>query len=326
MSIFISVASFCDPVLTHTLQSAVRNARWPDALHFAVVDQNLPGAAPLVEADVAPAKLTAVRIDALQARGPCWARALAMTLYSDEDWYFQIDSHMDFDTDWDSTLIAQAKAIAMHQPRSVISSYPNAFHFDAHGQVVRTPTTTQVLAHLLKKDSELAPDHPVLTFDAHPVAAHEPIRGFHLGAGCLFAPGVFAERFPYDPHLYFHGEEQSMAARLFTHGWDIFHMPGLPLYHQYITHSEVAPTRALHWDAALDAQRTTHWHTLLKRSQNRMVDLLWLGRDLGVYGLGRERTLAEYADFCGLDYPNRRIGQTARVGPWHAPNGGCPTP
>ena len=92
---------------------------------------------------------------------------------------------------------------------------------------------------MVKPGSVFEPDHPVLGFEAHPVDRDEPVPGFHVGAGCLFAPGQFVQAFPYDPYFYFHGEEQALAARIFTHGWDIFHVPGQPVYHLYNTPNSV---------------------------------------------------------------------------------------
>ena len=315
MSIFISVAAYCDPVLPFTLRRAVEQARWPERLHFAVIDQSPPGPPALTDAGVAPARLSLVNIDLLQARGPCWARSLAMSLYAGEDWFFQIDSHMDFDPHWDERLITQALALQSAQRGIVISSYPNAFEFQ-DGQPVRKAATAKVLAHVVKAGAEFAPDHPVLGFEAHPFDSDAPVRGFHLGAGCLFAPGDFVQRFPYDPHLYFHGEEQALAARLFTHGWNIFHMSGLPVFHLYRSAESPASERPLHWDAQHDAQRKQAWWTLEQRSQARLKGLLQEGQDLGVYGLGTVRTLADYADFCGVDYAARRLAPVAFRGPW----------
>ncbi len=315
MSLFLSVAAYCDPVLPFTLQRAVQQARWPQALHFAVIQQSPPDTPALDDAALVPARLSVVNIDPLQARGPCWARALAMSLYAGEDWFFQIDSHMDFDLHWDERLITQALAIQAVQPRFVISSYPNAFEFQ-DGQPVRRAATDKVLAHVVAPTAHFAPTHPVLGFEAHPVDSDAPVRGFHLGAGCLFAPGTLVERFPYDPYLYFHGEEQALAARLYTHGWDIFHMAGLPVYHLYRTAGSDAPVRPLHWDATQDARRKQAWWTLEQRSQVRLKALLQDGSDLGAYGLGHERTLADYARFCGVDYAGATLSPTAYAGPW----------
>lgn len=318
MSLFVSIASYQDPVLPFTLQRAVQQARWPERLHLAVVDQSPAGRFAVSPAQLAPARLSWLHIDPRQARGPCWARALAMTLYADEDWFLQIDSHMDFDPDWDATLIAALERLQARQDGCVISSYPNGFEL-VEGQPVRHAVTDAVLAHVVKPGSGFAPDHPVLGFEAHPVDAREPVRGFHLGAGCLFGPGELVQRFPYDPHLYFHGEEQALAARLFTHGWDIFHMPGLPLAHLYRVPGATVATRPLHWDADQDAGRAVTWWALEQRSRARVRALLQEGQDLGVYGLGRVRSLGDYADFCGIDYRAGTLAARAYSGPWHPP-------
>ena len=109
MRIFVSIASYCDPVLPFTLQRAAATAADDARLHFGVVDQS-PAGAPRVAAP-GRARLSLVQLDARDARGPCWARAIAMSLYDGEDWFLQLDSHMDFDPGWDDALFAQALAL-----------------------------------------------------------------------------------------------------------------------------------------------------------------------------------------------------------------------
>ena len=113
--------------------------------------------------------------------------------------------------------------------------------------------STQVLAHVVKTDCQFDPAHPVLYFEAVPVASDKPIYGLHVAAGCLFAPGTVVNALPYDPFLYFHGEEQSLALRAWTRGWDIFHVPAVPLYHHYV--GAAGSGRPMHWSPELDAQR-----------------------------------------------------------------------
>lgn len=309
MSIFVSIASYCDPVLGFTLARARATAHRPQQLHFGVVDQS-PASSPAPgAADVAPGRLTCVRIEPLYARGPCWARALAMTLYEGEDWFLQIDSHMDFDDGWDARLIAYAQALMRGRRGVAISSYPNSFAFQ-DGQPVRRPATEKVLAHVVKPGSGFAPEHPVLSFEAHPAHVDQPVPAFHVGAGCLFAPGRFVEAFPYDPSFYFHGEEQGIAIRLFTHGWDMFHIPGLPIYHLYNNAEAGGPPRPMHWDAEHDAQRQRAWWTLEQRSRARLGALV-AGQPLGIFGLGAVRSVADYAHFSGIDYAARTIAPKA---------------
>jgi hypothetical protein len=307
MRLFVSIASYCDPVLPFTLQRAVATATAPERLHFGVVDQTPPGAGRL--AVPAPARLTQVHLPAADARGPCWARAIAMSLHDGEDWFLQLDSHMDFDEGWDQRLIAQALALDAPQRPIVISSYPDAFAF-VDGQPVRRPSTQGVLAQVLKSGAVFAPEHPVLSFEAHPVETDQALPAFHVGAGCLFAPGRITQEVPYDPWLYFHGEEQALAMRLYTRGWDLFHMPALPIYHLYNDAASGAPPRPLHWDEAHEAQREVGWWSLEQRARARLAALVE-GQDLGVYGLGRQRTVQDFAAFSGIDYAARTLSPAA---------------
>jgi hypothetical protein len=309
MSVFVSVVSYCDPVLDFTLARARATARWPDRLHFGVVDQSPASSAAPSAAALGPARLSYVRIEPLYARGPCWARAIAMSLYDGEQWFFQVDSHMDFDAHWDEKLISAGLALLNGRTGVVLSAYPNAFEFEG-GQAVRRPCTDKVLAHVVKPGSDFDPGHLVLGFEAHPVERDDALPGFHVGAGCLFAPGQFVQVFPYDPWFYFHGEEQALAARIFTHGWDIFHIPRQPIYHLYNTGNSGAPARPLHWDPAHDAQRQRNWWMLEQRSRARLAALV-AGEPLGAYGLGRVRSMAEYAEFSGIDYAARTLAPHA---------------
>ena len=72
-----------------------------------------------------------------------------MSYYECQDWFLQIDSHMDFDLHWDERLVAQAQALLPGRKGVVISAYPNAFVFEG-GQPIRRPTTDKVLAHVVK--------------------------------------------------------------------------------------------------------------------------------------------------------------------------------
>jgi glycosyltransferase involved in cell wall biosynthesis len=316
MSVFVSIASYCDPLLGFTMERARATARWPDGLRFAVVDQtDTPLAAP---------PINYVRIAPAEARGPCWARALAMSFYQGEDWFLQIDSHMDFDPGWDERLIAQAQELARGRRGVALTTYPSQFVLE-DGKPVHKPITKKVLAVVLRRDSTFKAGSAVLKFEAYAVEVDDPIPAFHLGAGCLFTHGRFALELPYDPGLYFHGEEQSVFLRLYTHGWDVFHPAGMPIYHLY-NQPGAGMTRPMHWDAAHDAARKVKWHEREHLSQRRLVHLL-AGRPLGVYGLGKVRSLAEYAEFSGIDYPRRSLQPRAHlpVGFVITPPAGVPT-
>ncbi len=301
MSIFVSIASYCDPRLRATVESALASARHPNRLHFGIVDQS-------ALAYEAPGGASYVRIDPAQARGPCWARAIAMTFYRGEEWFLQIDSHMDFESDWDERLVSQAAALAANRKGVVLTTYPNPFVLE-DGKAVHKPVTQGALALVVKKGTGFEPGIWRLVFEGYPVEVNAALPGFHVGAGCLFATGRFAIDFPYDPAIYFHGEEQDVALRLFTAGWDIFHPPGMPIYHLY-TAPDAGAGRGLHWDEDHDAARDVKWKDLEERSRRRLAQLVE-GAPLGAYGLGRVRTIADFAAFSGIDYTRRAIAARA---------------
>ena len=75
-TLFISIASYCDPLLAFTLRSALMQASHPERLRFGIVEQQMPAACISVPVAWA-AQVRRVQIHPLEARGPCWARAIA---------------------------------------------------------------------------------------------------------------------------------------------------------------------------------------------------------------------------------------------------------
>jgi len=308
-SIFISVASYCDPLLRFTLASARSQASRPERVFIGVVEQAAAGQALRFDDEWSGAHLRVTRVDALEARGPCWARALAMALYQGEDWYLQVDSHTWFEPGWDERLLHWGRRVTASNPRSLLTCYPNPFRL-RDGHPVALPVTNRVLATVVRGDSEFDPQHPVLMFEGVGVETEEAVPGFHVAGGCLFAPGSIVDEIPYDPRLYFHGEEQAFALRAWTHGWDILHMPGMPMYHLYTDPG--SKPRPMHWTPEHDEQRAVRSAALEAAARERLTALVWGGGDLGAFGLGRVRSLAEYAEFSGIDYTQRRIDPRAR--------------
>src|SRR5205085_2584606 len=60
-----------------------------------------------------------------------------------------------------------------------------------------------------------------------------PLPGAFVSACMLFGPASLIADVPYDPHLYFFGEEITLAARLFTHGYDLYHPNQVVIFHDW---------------------------------------------------------------------------------------------
>jgi hypothetical protein len=163
---------------------------------------------------------------------------------------------------------------------------------------------------VVKSDSNFTRDNPVLMFEGVGVETDLPVPGFHVAGGCLFAPGRLVDEVPYDPRLYFHGEEQAFALRAWTRGWDIWHVPGTPLFHLYTTPG--TQPRAMHWSPEHDLQRAVRSAALEAQARERLAALIDARGDQGAFGLGNERNLSDYADFSGIHYATRTLEPRAR--------------
>lgn len=308
-TIFVSVAAFCDPHLLHTIADATRKARHPHALVFAVVDQDPEDRRARVREAAGAAALRYVRVAPSESRGVCWARSLAFSLFQDETFLLQIDSHMHFEPGWDETLRQAWADLAAHgNPRRVLTGYPPSFEFHDGVPVPGSqPEAGTVMVLRPRREARLSDEDLRMGFITEYVAAHEPVRACHIAGGFLFAHGSFVHEVPYDPYLYFSGEEQSLALRAYTRGWDLWHPVRMPLYHLY-----KAPNtehRNHHWHPDWQSQRDFHWGDLDLRSRDRLVDMIDARRDLGGYNLGTQRSLQQYAREFGIDYPARRVGE-----------------
>lgn len=309
-TIFVAIASYQDRLLARTITRAIETAHRPDLLRFGVVDQILSTDNSFSIPRLCSGNISYVHIHPNESRGACWARSLCMTFYANEDWFLQIDSHTDFEIGWDTYFKEQAHMLDLKNKPGVITGYPAAFNISPQGEVTYNRYSDIVLYNVLCQDQAFKNDYPGLMFVAELRSGTKPLKGFHVAGGCLFAPGSFVNKFPYDPWFYFIGEEQSMSLRLFTHGWDIYHTANNPLYHLYNTPGS---GRSLHWDEEQDKTRGVRWYKLEENSKARFKRLCFGDGDLGIYGLGRVRTREDFARYCGIDYINKTIYTDSEV-------------
>ncbi|WP_142850064.1 GlcNAc-transferase family protein [Telmatospirillum sp. J64-1] len=298
-TIFISIASYRDPDCQNTVRDLFRKATHPDRVFVGICWQFVPG-----EDDdcfvlsTRPEQVRTIEVHASQSRGACWARHRVQELWQGEDFYFQIDSHMRFVPGWDERLIAMLENCP--SPKAVLSTYPLGF----------TPPDELAPDGLVTIHPKGFDDNGVLlqrsTLSGLDLAPERPTPSAFIGAGMVFGPGQLVREVPYDPHLYFQGEEITLAARLWTSGWDIFSPNRVVAYHDY----GKRPERPRHW------QDQTDWSKLNQRSEQRIRHLLGMEvstdpavlAELDRYGLGKQRPLSEYEAFARLDFKGRLIG------------------
>ena len=303
--IFVSIASYLDPMLFFTLSDAVSKAQRPDLLRFAVVDQHPVNQRQSIAALPYAAQVRYLHVDPRDTLGVSWARNLAFSLFDGEEYLLQIDSHMCFEENWDARLREQHSDLLARSARPIISTYPYRFDLVDGVPCYQAPDGKTALVLRPHPETPLTSDGVVLRFAGRHLFTDQPVPGCHVAAGFIFCAGKFVEEVPYDPYLYFHGEEQSLAVRAYTRGWDIFHPTRAPLYHLYKTAN--TPHETHHWYGDVDVQRAFSGAYLTERAKIRLEGLLCGENVVGPYGLGTVRSLDDFIAFSGIDYKRRII-------------------
>ena len=309
MSIFISIASYQDPLLVSTIFSAYENAENKNDLIFSICDQsdNMIDINGITFSD----QIHYDHVDPLFSKGPCWARHRAQSFFNEEDFFLQVDSHTQFAPKWDSIFIKQLEKISANQEideyfkKPIITSYPRSFKVldfekglfelntgDKHTQVITYRKDSLFLKGSFSRQIGIPTKHTDIT------------HAILLAAGCIFTKGAFVKEIPYDPNYYFYGEELSLAMRAFTNGYSFFHIPDVPLFHLYTDTSDIP--RKLHWDPEDDQKRAVKWTELDKKSLNRLDDL-FADKVEEPLSLGKERSLEDYALISGIDLKNNLV-------------------
>ncbi len=307
--IFVSVASFCDPELQFTLSSLFGQASQPERLHVAVIDQSADDNRSWIAAQPFAAQIRYVQLNPVDSRGVSWARSLAFSLYQNEQWLLQIDSHTLFEPGWDERLIGQCQTLCERVARPIISTYPPPFRFDEAGKPFLPYEKSQSIYALRpKEDATMDAHSPKMPFAVTHHAIDQDFEvGHHIAGGFLFTLGRFTQDVPYDPYMYFHGEEQNMALRAYTAGYTIFHPRHalIPLAHLYKAAGQ--EHKGQHWRADLERQRTFSYSELMRQSDQRLARLIRGDESLGAFRPGFARPLQAFCDESGFDYANFKI-------------------
>ena len=301
VSIFVSIAAYRDPELVPTIEHCLSNAKSPDQIHFGLCwqhgeDEKLPSSI------MNDPRMRIRDVDWRQSKGACWARAQIMDLWDGEDYYLQIDSHHRFAKHWDAKLIRFARLTK--SPKPVLTAYCPPY--EPGDETNRSNAPMKMDFDYFTEDG-IAMFKPAMLNNGE--IARQPIPARFLSGHFLFAPGSFVEEVPYDPDLYFHGEEITLAIRAYTWGYDLFHPHRTLLWHEY-----TRDYRRKHWDDHVVAGAVERpWHERDGESKNHVRRFLsdpYQGR----FACGPARTFDQYCAYAGINFRQRRVQDYTRLG------------
>ena len=301
--IFIQIAAYRDPELVPTLRDCVAKADRPDLLTFGIAWQRdeTETLAEFANDD----RIRLFECDWSESRGACWARHALQQFYDGERYTLALDSHHRFVKGWDSALKRQLARLPADRP--VLTAYLPAF---TPGAPLPKPWML-VLAADEFSEAGILLSIPKTVERWRPYLG--PVRARFFSAHFTFSAGSFLADCGHDPMLYFHGEEITLAVRAFTHGYDLFHPSRPVIYHEYTR--EGLPK---HWnDHGRESGRPFGAGVFDHISKARARQLLGMEpatQDLGRYGLGDRRSLADYEQWAGVDFAARGLSADALSG------------
>ena len=262
--IHMLISAFRDPRCGQTLANAYLRARHPERVYVGVVQQNLPDKdkfdcfavycslmkregfthCPYLD------NLEIVRVDAKNAKGPIWARAMgAVMVKQDQEFCMQVDAHVDFMQHYD---VALMRMWAMTENEyGVLSTYVGNVKQDLSrsGHVLighphyEIPfiCKTIVGAHGVVRNAQATGAY----------CLPKPHLSFTWAAGWSFSKCHVERNVPNDPFLegMFDGEEFSRALRGWTHGYDIYTPHRPVVFHDYTHFRPWQQGRESTWNA-----------------------------------------------------------------------------
>ena len=296
-SIFIQITCYHDYELVKTIQDAVEKSSDENDLVFGVhaiyYDDN---------SWIDPIR-NIKNIKIFESKAPNnigmgVGRYFAHQFYNGEDYYFQIDAHSRFDENWDKFLIEEIKRHKANGfERPLITNYPKPYWYE--GDEEKTRTFEEVVTQFYWKDPHRFELYrtPMQGTVLNPEGN---IHSISVSGGCIFVEG---ELLAPNQSIFADGEEIVMAARLYTHGYDLFVPSKTFMYHLYTDVNSTGNNsrRLVPKDWPDETVR------LEKISKDEIRIILTGKGTVGEDRLGSKRTLAEYGQYAGLDFKNGKV-------------------
>lgn len=301
--IFVQIAAYRDPELLPTLRDMLANAKHPKNLTICIAWQHsIEDTWDTLDEFKNDDRFIILDIPHTESKGTCWARHQIQQHWSGEEYTLHLDSHHRFEKNWDTTLIKMVRDLQRAgYKKPLLTAYVTSYepHNDPAGR---------------------ANDPWCLTFDRFtpegavffiPSVVPDwknrklPYPSRFLSAHFVFTLGQFCKEVPHDPHMLFHGEEISLAARAYTWGYDLFAPHKVVVYHEYTRQHR--PRKS--WDDL------PQWHGWDKSSLARTRRLLNVDgehdsdEDFGEFGFGAARTLSDYEAYAGIKFATRSVQQ-----------------
>jgi hypothetical protein len=246
-----------------------------------------------------------IRLKHFEAKGPTHARYLCATLFDNQDYFLQIDSHTLFEKNWDQTAIDMLDEIKENTDSSnvVISHYPPNYD-DIKNKSRNVNNVTVNCESFFNNDG-------IVSFKGAEFVDMSKRGGYigapHIAGGMLFCEGKCIRDVPFDPNLpnLFVGEEILHSARVWTAGYDIYAPTKNFVYHLYTREDQPKVWSDVKTFDSKDAMNKVR--TILGFQGDGGELPKHLNDNINEYGIGKVRSLQDFFEYAGIDVANKTV-------------------
>jgi GT2 family glycosyltransferase len=281
-SIYLSVVSYMDTELETTIQSLLDNTKHLHRIFIYIFSQDTHHAD--LESLFQKHNFTSYiyhKVDPKEAKGVGFARAVAQSKLSDNhQYYMQIDSHTQFNKFWDSEIIKDYERNLEKWGDYIYTSYPQPYEYQNNKPKKLFLKDPPPVVGIVRDESS------VTGYEAKYVQYVGADIGQETGyfcAGLAFGKSKFFKTVPYDPNIYFWGEEHTLSLRFFEKGIKLVCPPQVYIYHNYN-----GDKRKRHWEVS------ENWEDYDKRSIETLNK--FFSGIPGKYALKSFKTIEDWAN------------------------------
>lgn len=238
-TILISIVSYKEIELEHTVKSLYESATHKNRLLFSVVSQ--ADWHPRLKA-IPTNQLRYIKVSPEASWGVSWARSLSQASFSQYDYYLQVDAHMFSVDGWDVDIINKHKEAAIKYPNPVLTAYPARYKLEkVDDNFVREvyPGPRHAASYIKGVRFRTWPTH---------LFAEDLTEVFYIQGACFFAARSFVEDVPIDPEVDFFAEEPVLSIRAFSKGYSVVSFLNPIFYHLYVPERNAINSNIKPWN------------------------------------------------------------------------------
>jgi len=293
--IFVNICSYRDKFLASTLENLIQTESGRNHITYGVFEQtsydnslikNFPSLA-------THSRVKYKRIDPEYSEGVVWARAINALQIDDEEFQYQIDSHMLFDENWDHHLMLDyLQAVKLANTKKIILT-AGTKNYRLIGNNLLVKSTIDGGEITTSINYSQFPKSLKLSAHGHWINATKNVTPtVHVMAGNFFTITDWIKEVGYNTKIFFSGEEQILALSSWLSGYKIYNQRAVKVYH-YIDSTNYETKPAINPVIPIEK---IEWFE--KRSQEELYNF--------IYSID-ESILEKYKIETGVDYINRKL-------------------